>query len=107
MAKDPTFPFYAQDFLCDTLSWSDRHIGIYTRMLCYFWINGYSSETELKKAIKNSQKILEKYPEKFITIKEKNETKYSSKRLEKERDKRIENRKKKVDAANTRWGNVH
>lgn len=39
MAKDPTYPMYAQDFDMDTSFWSLEEIGIYIRLLNACWIN--------------------------------------------------------------------
>jgi uncharacterized protein YdaU (DUF1376 family) len=40
MAKDPTFPFYAQDFLIDTLRWSRDMQGLHVCLLAESWANG-------------------------------------------------------------------
>lgn len=40
MAKNPSFPFYASDFLTDTNSWDALEVGIYIRLLSTQWVNG-------------------------------------------------------------------
>jgi hypothetical protein len=40
MAKNPAFPFYAQDFLVDTMRWSRAMKGLHIDLLCESWING-------------------------------------------------------------------
>lgn len=40
MAKDPTFPFYAQDYLVDTLRWSRAMQGLHVSLMAESWANG-------------------------------------------------------------------
>jgi hypothetical protein len=40
MAKNPAFPFYAQDFLVDTMRWSRGMKSLHIDLLCESWING-------------------------------------------------------------------
>lgn len=40
MAKDPTFPFYAQDFLVDTIRWDRAMQGLHVCLLAESWANG-------------------------------------------------------------------
>lgn len=40
MAKDPTFPFYAQDFIVTTLRWSRAMKGLQIDLMAESWING-------------------------------------------------------------------
>jgi hypothetical protein len=40
MAKNPAFPFYAQDFLVDTMRWDRAMKGLHVDLLCESWING-------------------------------------------------------------------
>jgi hypothetical protein len=40
MAKDPTFPFYASDYLVDTLRWSRDMKSLHVDLLAESWING-------------------------------------------------------------------
>lgn len=40
MAKDPAFPFYAQDFLIDTLRWDRDLKSLHVDLLAESWING-------------------------------------------------------------------
>ncbi|QJB39742.1 hypothetical protein HF324_18510 [Chitinophaga oryzae] len=40
MAKDPTFPFYASDYLVDTIRWSRGMKSLHVDLLAESWING-------------------------------------------------------------------
>jgi hypothetical protein len=40
MAKDPAFPFYAQDYLVDTIRWSRAMQGLHVSLLAESWANG-------------------------------------------------------------------
>lgn len=40
MAKNPAFPFYAADFLVDTLRWSRDMKSLHIDLLCESWVNG-------------------------------------------------------------------
>lgn len=40
MAKDPAFPFYAQDYLVDTLRWSRAMQGLHVSLMAESWANG-------------------------------------------------------------------
>lgn len=40
MAKDPTFPFYAQDYLVDTIRWSRDMKSLHVDLLAETWVNG-------------------------------------------------------------------
>jgi hypothetical protein len=40
MAKDPTFPFYATDYLVDTLRWSRGMKSLHVDLLAESWVNG-------------------------------------------------------------------
>lgn len=48
MAKDPTYPMYAQDFDMDTSFLSNEEVGVYIRLLNACWINN-GLPTDLKK----------------------------------------------------------
>ena len=106
MAKDPTIPFYAQDFYIDTLQWSEAEVGAYIRLLCTLWINGfcYNSAIELANVSPLAKQVVDKYSDKFVFY---DDNKFSSKRLEDERDKRIKNREIRSIAgkkgAESRW----
>ena len=106
MGKDPTIPFYAQDFYMDTLQWSENEVGAYIRLLCSMWINGfcYNSAIELANISPLAKQVVDKYPDKFIFF---DDNKFSSKRLEIERDKRIKHRELRSIAgkkgAESRW----
>jgi hypothetical protein len=39
MAKDPTFPFYAQDFLVDTIRWTRAMQGLHVSLIAESWAN--------------------------------------------------------------------
>jgi hypothetical protein len=40
MAKDPCFPFYAQDYLVDTIRWSRAMQGLHVSLMAESWANG-------------------------------------------------------------------
>lgn len=40
MAKDPAFPFYAQDYLVDTIRWSRGMQGLHVSLIAESWANG-------------------------------------------------------------------
>ena len=40
MAKDPSFPFYAQDYLVDTIRWSRAMQGLHISLMAESWANG-------------------------------------------------------------------
>jgi hypothetical protein len=40
MAKNPAFPFYANDYLVDTLRWSRGMKSLHVDLLCESWANG-------------------------------------------------------------------
>jgi hypothetical protein len=40
MAKDPSFPFYAQDYLIDTLRWDRAMKSLHVDLMAESWING-------------------------------------------------------------------
>lgn len=40
MAKDPTFPFYAQDYLVDTIRWTRDMQGLHVSLMAESWANG-------------------------------------------------------------------
>jgi len=40
MAKDPAFPFYAQDYLVDTIRWTRSMQGLHISLLAESWANG-------------------------------------------------------------------
>lgn len=40
MAKDPAFPFYAQDYLVDTIRWTRSMQGLHVSLLAESWANG-------------------------------------------------------------------
>jgi len=91
MAKDPSFPLYAQDFLMDVIQMPDDLVGAYIRLLCVMWINGkcHNSAMGLAMVSPLANKVLETIPEKFTFHKDGTIT---NNRLERERAKRIKNR---------------
>lgn len=40
MAKDPAFPFYAQDYLVDTIRWTRAMQGLHVSLMAESWANG-------------------------------------------------------------------
>lgn len=70
MAKDPCFPFYAQDYLVDTIRWSRAMQGLHVSLMAESWANGGlhddngvpaglgSTDVELWLKIKHKWKLL-------------------------------------------------
>src|SRR3954471_18456558 len=44
MAKNPAFPFYAQDYLVDTMRWTREAKSLHIDLLCESWTNGALSD---------------------------------------------------------------
>lgn len=71
MAKDPAFPFYAQDYLVDTIRWSRGMQGLHVSLIAESWANGGlmdeggqpaglgSTDVELWFKIKHKWKLVE------------------------------------------------
>ena len=106
MAKDPTIPFYAQDFYMDTAQWEEDELGAYIRLLCYLWINGFchNSAIGLANISPKAKFVIDKYKDKFTFH---DDGKITNNRLEIERDKRLKNREIRSKAgklgADKRW----
>lgn len=47
MAKDPAFLFYSGDFVCGTLTMSDKQVGQYIRLMCLQHQQGHLSEEKM------------------------------------------------------------
>lgn len=72
MAKDPSFPFYAQDYLVDTIRWTRGMQGLHVSLLAESWANGaladdggkpaglVGTDVELWFAIKHKWQIVDK-----------------------------------------------
>jgi len=113
MKSGPSFQFYAQDFLVDTLGWTDEEVGYYTRLLAIEWVNG-----PLPKNEQNLRKIWKKSPKKFQKLWQTLSTKFIENpsnseelinvRLEKTRQEQIEFRLRQSESgrkgASKRWG---
>lgn len=95
--KSPAFQFYVQDFLIGTSHFSAEETGAYIRLLCYQWDNGLveNDEQKLKKISGISVKKMEKILKKFSKTKDGH---YKNLRLEKERKKQADLRKRRSDA---------
>ena len=95
--KSPAFQFYVQDFLIGTAHFTAEETGAYIRLLCYQWDNGFleDDEQKLKKisgiSVKKMEKILKKFPQS-------KPGQLKNIRLEKERKKQLELRKRRSDA---------
>ena len=89
MAKDPHFPWYAQDFLVDVIQLDERLVGAYARLLSVMWINKFclSDAESLLKISPSAPDLIKAIPEKFTFYP--NGT-FTSNRLEIERIKRNE-----------------
>jgi uncharacterized protein YdaU (DUF1376 family) len=104
--KSPAFQFYPGDFLGGSVAtYSLDEIGLYTVLLAFDWnLNGLPTEPE--KLAKLARISTRKLASLWVTVKEnfvEREGRYHNPRLDLERAKQEENRKKKVDAANSRW----
>jgi uncharacterized protein YdaU (DUF1376 family) len=108
MAKDPSFPFYVQDFLVDTIQLDDELVGAYIRILCVLWINGfcYADAKALAKISPLAPKVLEVLKDKFTFY---DDGTFTNNRMEIERAKRLENREKRQKSGSIgsqkRWQN--
>lgn len=58
MAKNPAFPFYAQDFLVDVSEWTAEEVGVYIRLLATQWANGDLSSDPKRLAISGGPEVL-------------------------------------------------
>jgi uncharacterized protein YdaU (DUF1376 family) len=61
--KAPAFQMYAGDYFVDTVFWTNREIGAYTRLLLLEWTNG-----PLPSDLKVLAKSVQETHQKFITI---------------------------------------
>jgi uncharacterized phage protein (TIGR02220 family) len=62
MSKAPAFQLYAGDYFIDTVFWSNREVGVYTRLLLLEWANGPlpSDITKLAKVCHESNTFFER-----------------------------------------------
>lgn len=95
--KSPAFQFYVQDFLIGTAHFTAEETGAYVRLLCYQWDNGFidDDEQKLKKISGISAKKMENILKKFSKAKP---GQLKNIRLEKERRKQTDLRKRRSDA---------
>lgn len=101
--KAPTFPFYASDFMMDTLLWPEDEIGAWIRMLSYLWIHGPCKKESLAALSKSGHKVLVRVEEKLITY---DDGTISSQKLEESRAYYYKKSKRARDMANKRWNKV-
>lgn len=99
--KAPAFQFYADDFLAGTITMTNEERGAYIALLCIQWSKGSLSENDFQRVCigmpPHSHRICQ---DKFQTDSDGN---YRNKRLEAEREKQEQYRKKQTDNANKRW----
>jgi uncharacterized protein YdaU (DUF1376 family) len=101
MGKSPAFKFYAADFDTDTASWTCEQVGAYLRLLMYEWINGALPESNAQRARiiridpRSMQKMWSTVLAKKFTMNHANM--YVNPRLEEERSKQEEYRKKQSE----------
>lgn len=97
MMKSPSFQFYVQDFLLGTQYLSAEEVGAYVRLLCHQWDNGFieNNDRNLKIITGISAKKLENILKKFSLSKG---NIYKNARLEAERKKQMDARKRRSDA---------
>lgn len=94
MAKDPTYPKYAQDFIMDTMFLTDAQTCAYAKLEALCWVKEDLSIEEANKVHPLCEEIAMKFPEKFliengkITCKSHEETKAFRKSQKEKIDKR-------------------
>jgi uncharacterized protein YdaU (DUF1376 family) len=99
--KAPAFQFYADDFLAGTITMTNEERGAYIALLCIQWSKESLTENDFQRVCggmpPHSQRICQS---KFQIDAEGN---YRNQRLETEREKQTQYRKKQTDNANKRW----
>jgi uncharacterized protein YdaU (DUF1376 family) len=99
--KAPAFQFYADDFLAGTITMTNEERGAYIALLCIQWSKEALTENDFQRVCMgmppHSQRICQS---KFQIDAEGN---YKNQRLETEREKQVQYRKKQTDNANKRW----
>lgn len=108
--KAPAFQFYANDFMGSTAAWSNEEVGIYMRLLCHKWVNGFIPPDE-KRLSRIVSLGLDEFREAWSVVGEKfqqsGKDKLKNKRLEEVRrqqsEKREQMRRKGLKGANARW----
>lgn len=99
--KAPAFQFYADDFLAGTITMTNEERGAYIALLCLQWSKGSLTENDFQRVCNgmppHSQRICQ---DKFQIDADGN---YRNKRLEAEREKQDQYRKKQTDNAKKRW----
>lgn len=94
MSKDPAFPLYAQDFLTGVMYMTDSEIGQYIKLLCKQWTDGEIPKKRVGFLIGCQwEEVGEELKSKFIE----NGESLINKRLEEERQKRANFRKKQSE----------
>ncbi|NWF87919.1 MAG: hypothetical protein HXY50_00490 [Ignavibacteriaceae bacterium] len=95
--KDPTIPFYAQDFLVDTIQLPEKLVGAYIRLLCVLWVNKfcYYDATQLAMISPSAKEVVDRLKSKFSFH---SDNTFTSNRLEEVRTKREEIRSKRQNA---------
>lgn len=104
ITKPPAFQMYAQDFLTGTAYMTPEEVGAYIRLLCFSWANGpLPDDAKVLRQISGlSTKKLKKILEKFS----KNDNgQLINERLETERTKQKNFRKKQSEKAKKRYKN--
>jgi uncharacterized protein YdaU (DUF1376 family) len=99
--KAPAFQFYADDFLAGTITMTNEERGAYIALLCLQWSKGSLTENDFQRVCigmpPHSQRICQ---DKFQIDADGN---FRNKRLEAEREKQDQYRKKQTDNAKKRW----
>jgi uncharacterized protein YdaU (DUF1376 family) len=99
--KAPAFQFYADDFLAGTITMTNEERGAYIALLCIQWSKEALTENDFQRVCigmpPHSQRICQS---KFQIDAEGN---YRNQRLQSEREKQVQYRKKQTDNANKRW----
>jgi uncharacterized protein YdaU (DUF1376 family) len=101
--KAPAFQFYPADFLVGTAHFTAEQVGVYIRLLCYQWENGYieNSDRMMGQLGGCSEMTARTMREKFKMTTD--GFGLQNKRLEEVRKKQQEYHKKQSENANSRW----
>lgn len=102
MSKDPSFPFYSQDFLVGTFAMDDATIGKYIKLLAFQHQSGHLSEKTILKVCGG-----EMDPELKTKFKIDNEGLYYNERLDEVLENREKFKAKQSDNANQRWSKTN
>lgn len=100
--KPPAFQFYADDFLAGTFSMTNDERGLYITLLCIQWGSGFISDDDFNRlgnamALPSLSRVKAKFDRDPV------EGVYRNSRLEGERRKQADYRRKQSENASKRW----